>query len=70
MREAEEMVTEDILHIYNLASVPTIHPIKVRQKVEWVTKLVKQRRKEWSFDERFEGKMFWESTDRKQVTAK
>ena len=53
LREAEEMVTEDILHVYNLASVPTIHPIKVRQKVEWVTKLVKQRRKEWSFDKRF-----------------
>ena len=53
LREAEEMVTEDILHIYNLASVPTIHPKKVRQKVEWVTKLVRQRRKDGSFDKRF-----------------
>ena len=53
LKEAEGMVTEDILHIYNLASVPTIHPLKVRQKVEWVSKLVKKQRKDLTPDSRF-----------------
>ena len=47
------MVTEDILHVYNLASIPTIHPKKVRQKVEWASKVVKQKRKGVLVDKRF-----------------
>ena len=53
LNEAEGMVVEDILHVYNLASVPTIHPKKVRQKVEWVSKLVKGQRLHLTQDKRF-----------------
>ena len=53
LEEAEGMVTEDILYVYKLASVPTIHPKKVRQKVEWLSKLVKGHRLHLTQDKRF-----------------
>ena len=35
------------------ASIPTIDKKKVQQKIEWVSVLVKERKKDWQLDLRF-----------------
>ena len=52
-REAEKKVAEDIIKVYLEASIPTVNPFKVRQKVEWVSNLVKKRRMDLVIDIRF-----------------
>ena len=54
LEEAQRRVTEYILSVYRKASIPTINPLKVKQKVEWVSKLVKNRRSDVREDKRFE----------------
>ena len=52
-KEAKKKVAEDILNMYKKASIPTINPLKIAQKVEWVQELVKERRKDMVNDKRF-----------------
>ena len=52
-KEAKKKVAEDILNMYKMASIPTINPLKIAQKVEWVQELVKERRKDMVNDKRF-----------------
>ena len=51
---SEEKVAEDIMTVYMNASIPTINPLKVVQKVGWVQELVKERRKDMVNDKRFD----------------
>ena len=51
--EAERKVTKDILQVYMDASIPMVDPKKVKQKVLWVRKLVRKRRKDTVLDKRF-----------------
>ena len=46
-------MTQDILSVYRKASIPTIDPLKVKQMVEWVSKLVKNRLDDVREDKRF-----------------
>ena len=51
--KVKKKVAEDILNMYKKASIPTINPLKIAQKVEWVQELVKERRKDMVNDKRF-----------------
>ena len=53
-KEAKKKVAEDVLDMYKKASIPTINPLKIAQKVEWVQELVKERRKDMVNDKRFD----------------
>ena len=52
--EAKKKVAEYIMTVYMNASIPTINPLKVVQKVGWVQELVKERRKDMVNDKRFD----------------
>ena len=54
VKEAKKKVAEDIMTVYMNASIPTINPLKVVQKVGWVQELVKERRKDMVNDKRFD----------------
>ena len=43
-KEAKKKVAEDVVNMYKKASIPTINPLKIAQKVEWVQELVKERK--------------------------
>ena len=53
-KEAKRKVAEDLVNMYKKASFPTINPLKIAQKVEWVQELVKERRKDMVNDKRFD----------------
>ena len=52
--EAKKMVAKYIQEVYKNASISTINPLKVVQKVMWVQELVKEIRKDMVNDKRFD----------------
>ena len=52
MNEAEKKIVDQIVKIYERASIPTINVLKIKQKVEKIQKLKRERMKELQVDSR------------------